>query len=92
MLNQKQTQQQAQKEHQSKRLLWRCRRGLLELDIMLGKFVAQQYETLSDAHIQALDSLLAMPDNQFLDLLLGREMSRNERINQLLQVIRNAQQ
>ncbi len=79
-------------QHQSKRLLWRCRRGLLELDIMLGKFLAQHYADLSNVQIQALDTLLAMPDNQFLDLLLMRETSSHLEIEQLLQEIRNAQQ
>jgi antitoxin CptB len=78
--------------YQSKRLLWRCRRGLLELDIMLGKFVAQQYQELNQIQMQALDDLLSMPDNQFLDLLLQRESTKERHIEQLLQVIRKAQQ
>lgn len=82
---------QVQKEHRSKRLLWRCRRGLLELDLMLGKFVAQQYETLTEAQVRALDQLLAMPDNQFLDVLLMRESVADQSISLMLQEIRNAQ-
>lgn len=79
------------KEAEQKRLIWRCRRGLLELDIMLAKFTTRQAAAMTDDQMHALDSLLAMPDNQFLDLLLKREATRNNSINQLLEDIRNAQ-
>ena len=57
------------KDTEQRRLAWRCRRGLLELDIVLQRFVAQQFTDLSDAELTALDALLELPDNDFWDLL-----------------------
>ena len=53
------------------RLKWRSRRGLLELDLVFEKFWARETE-LSAADAAALERLLAMPDNDLLDLVMGR--------------------
>ena len=58
------------KQAESRRLAWRCRRGLLELDIVLQRFVAQYYESLSVSELSAFDAMLALPDNDFWDLLV----------------------
>ena len=54
------------------RVRWRSRRGLLELDIVLGRFVEQQYEGLDDAGRMAFDVLLDMPDTELWDMITGR--------------------
>ena len=59
----------AKREAESRRLAWRCRRGLLELDIVLQRFVAQYYEGLSAAELSAFDTMLALPDNDFWALV-----------------------
>jgi antitoxin CptB len=55
-----------------RRLRWRCRRGLLELDIVLGRFVERHYATLDEAEREAFDALLDMPDNPLWDMIAGR--------------------
>ena len=59
----------AKNQAESRRLAWRCRRGLLELDIVLQRFVAQYYESLSKAELSAFDAMLALPDNEFWALV-----------------------
>lgn len=60
------------------RLRWRCvRRGLLELDIRLGKFLDEQYQSLSDAQAQAFGELAMMEDPELWDLVCGRKTSGN---------------
>jgi antitoxin CptB len=54
------------------RVRWRCRRGLLELDIVLGRFVEQHYAKLGESERQAFDALLDMPDNPLWDMIAGR--------------------
>ena len=56
---------------QIERLKWRSRRGLLELDLVFEKFWARG-EDLAPAEVAALERLLAMPDNDLLDLVMGR--------------------
>lgn len=60
------------------RVRWRSRRGLLELDIVLGRFVEQHYEGLDDAGRMAFDVLLDMPDTELWDMITGKVSSRAE--------------
>ncbi len=53
------------------RLRWRCRRGLLELDVMLQDFLAQRYASLTPLEQQAFDLLLETPDVTLLAYLQG---------------------
>jgi antitoxin CptB len=54
------------------RLRWRARRGLLENDLMLTKYL-DMYETLlTDVDVSALTQLFELGDNELLDLLLAR--------------------
>ncbi|MHB8534654.1 MAG: FAD assembly factor SdhE [Sulfuricaulis sp.] len=53
------------------RLRWRCRRGLLELDLTLQNFLHQGYHGLSAAEREAFDKLLALPDDSLLAYVQG---------------------
>ncbi len=55
-----------------KRLRWRARRGLLENDIVMTRFLDRYEETLSDGDVAALTLLLDLPDNDLMDLILAR--------------------
>jgi antitoxin CptB len=55
------------------RVLWRCRRGLLEMDIVLGRFIEKHYADLSDEQKVAFDAMLDLPDNIFWDMVTGRQ-------------------
>jgi len=59
----------AQDDIQMRRLAWRCRRGMLELDIVLQRFIALHFNDLSLAQLQAFDDLLELPDNDFWTLV-----------------------
>jgi len=55
------------------RLRWRARRGLLENDLIITRFL-DAYETrLTDEDVVALTALFELDDNSLLDLLLARE-------------------
>jgi antitoxin CptB len=54
------------------RLRWRCRRGMLENDLLLTRFLDARGAALTDAELRALDALLDLPDNDLWDLLAGR--------------------
>ncbi len=55
------------------RLKWRSRRGLLELDIVFERFWRGAGTGLDEAQSALLERLLAMPDNDLLDLVMGRK-------------------
>lgn len=54
------------------RLYWRCRRGMLELDLLLGRFIQGHIHNLSASEIETFESLLAYPDTQLFEYLMGR--------------------
>ena len=54
------------------RLRWRCRRGMLENDLILTRFLDRRGDTLTEADVAALDRLLDLPDNELWDALSGR--------------------
>ncbi len=53
------------------RLRWRCRRGLLELDIILERFLQQYATTMAEEELAALGELLDYPDNDLWDVVKG---------------------
>lgn len=59
-------------ELEIRRLSWRCRRGLLELDIVLQRFAENHLANLDADELAAFDSLLDYPDNAFLDVVTAR--------------------
>jgi antitoxin CptB len=54
------------------RLRWRARRGLLENDLIITRFLDEREASLSDQEVGALSALLDLPDNELLDLILVR--------------------
>jgi len=61
-----------QSEIDRPRLRWRARRGLLENDLIITKFLDRYENQLSDADVRSLTLLFEMGDNELLDVLLGR--------------------
>lgn len=55
------------------RLRWRARRGLLENDLIITRFLDQYEAELTDVDVSALSLLFEMDDNDLLDVLLARE-------------------
>ena len=68
------------------RLRWRCRRGLLELDIVLGRFI-EHYAGLDARQQAAFDSMLDMPDTQLWDMLSGKLVTEDDNCNKLIKLI-----
>jgi succinate dehydrogenase flavin-adding protein (antitoxin of CptAB toxin-antitoxin module) len=54
------------------RVRWRCRRGLLELDLILNGFLETRYASLDADQRRLFDELLEETDNDLLDLAMGR--------------------
>ena len=70
------------------RLRWRCRRGLLELDVVLKNFLDQSYASLTPAEQEAFDKLLAVPDNTLWAYVKGSEIPTEKELKQIVSKIR----
>ena len=68
---------------------WQCRRGMLELDLLLNNFVDKRASTLSTSQGKTFELLLSYPDQTLLDLLLGNAASSDSAISSIVEQIRN---
>jgi len=55
------------------RVKWRCRRGLLELDIVLRRFVDKHYAQLNEDESAQFEKLLDFADNDLWDVISARK-------------------
>ena len=74
-------------ELELRRLRWRARRGLLENDLIISRFLERHAESLQPIEIGALQALLELPDNDLLDLLLGRKEPADEAADDALRAL-----
>ena len=77
-------------ERSIERLKWRSRRGLLELDLVFERFWRGEGARMSDREAAALERLLAMPDNDLLDLVMGKTRARESDLAALVEKLRAA--
>jgi antitoxin CptB len=68
---------------------WQCRRGMLELDLLLNNFVDKKVDTLTQQQKKAFELLLSYPDQTLLDLLLGNSVSSDPSIFTIVQKIQS---
>jgi antitoxin CptB len=66
------------------RLYWKCRRGLLELDIVLQRYLRKN----PDDH--SLAPLLDLPDNDLWDIISGRSSYYDRRFEETVARLRAA--
>ena len=55
------------------KLRWRCRRGLLENDLFIERFFKRHEAHLTVGQARAIYDLMALSDNELLDVLLQRQ-------------------
>ncbi|MFO7746994.1 MAG: succinate dehydrogenase assembly factor 2 [Orrella sp.] len=75
------------------RLRWRSRRGLLENDLIITRFLDTHEHDLTDRDIDGLVKLLSLGDNDLLQILLSRSEPEGEQdspeVHAVLQRIRD---
>ena len=71
------------------RLKWACRRGMLELDVLLGNFLDQAYSALPNHQKEAFIHLLECTDPEIFAWLMGHDIPIDPELQQITEVIRN---
>ena len=80
---------QDQTDARRRRLLFRAtHRGTYENDLMIGGFVRDHLDTLNDADLEALESLMELSDVDLADWLTGRRAIPPEEATPMLLRIR----
>ena len=65
-------------------LRWRCRRGKKELDLLLARFLERHLADLDAPQRAAFERLLALEDEDLLDLIFGRAVSADPDVKAVL--------
>jgi len=73
---------------QVSRLRWRCRRGMRELDQLLGWYLEERYPRADDMAKAAFSTLLEQQDPELWDWLMGRAVPGFEPWRQIVDEIR----
>jgi len=71
------------------RLRWNCRRGLLELDLVLERFLAGNVP-LEKSAVERLNEILEFPDNDLWDIVIGRSDRYEPHLNDIVARLRAA--
>ncbi len=79
-------------ELELKRMVWRSRRGLLELDLQLAGFVREVLPTLNADQQEIYRDLLLVSDNDFLEYLNGKAVCPDARLVPMIEHIRATRQ
>jgi antitoxin CptB len=66
------------------KLRWRSRRGLLELDLVLARFVP----TLKEDEVASFSALLELPDKDLWDIVSGRSNGYDPTLDHIIARLR----
>lgn len=59
-----------------KKLKFKARRGMLELDLVLNNYLADNYNNMSDLFKKQFDQLMDLTDPELYDLLINKSMNQ----------------
>lgn len=74
---------------QLSKLRWQCRRGTLELDILLTRYLETCFQSAEQKEQEAFLHLLELEDTQLLPYLMGKSEPDLQEMQHLINKIRN---
>ena len=72
------------------RIRWRSRRGMLENDLVLTRFLDARGTRMTEDEVAMLDRLLDLSDNELWDLISARQEPGDVSVGPLLDQLRRA--
>ena len=72
------------------RLRWRCRRGMRELDVLMMRYLDEDWHGASEAERAAFRDLLERQDPEINALLFGRLEPEDEALARVLESLRRS--
>lgn len=70
------------------RLSWHCRRGMLELDLILHSFLEKGLGLLDERQINQFDDLLSYTDPELFAWLMGHEDPDDKELAEIVAFVR----
>ena len=75
--------------HNLPRLKWACRRGMLELDVLLGNFLENGYANLAEKDKILFIKLLQCADPEIFSWLMSQETPSDPDLATITEIIRH---
>ena len=72
------------------KLTWRCRRGMLELDLLFNQFLPQVLDSMTDEEYTMVVAFLEHPDPDIYAWLMGYEVPLDEETLRCVHFIQSA--
>ncbi|HRD71044.1 MAG TPA: succinate dehydrogenase assembly factor 2 [Legionella sp.] len=70
------------------RLTWHCRRGMLELDLILQRFMDAKIDELNEQELNSFDLLLNYTDPELFSWLMGHTDPEDKALYDIVTLIR----
>jgi antitoxin CptB len=77
-------------ENQKAKLRWQCRRGMLELDLLLNRFLQSKFNGLNAQGLLNLEKLLSKSDPEIYFWLIGEGVPEEEDLQEIVIIIQNS--
>jgi len=71
------------------RVRWHCRRGMLELDLILQRFVDRHLASLTPDELDGFKAVLDLEDDDLWQMVSGRREVDEDRLKPIVLMIRN---
>ena len=75
-------------KEQKAKLMWRCRRGMLELDLLLEKFVESNFSLLTNQQIISFFKLLECTDPELFSWFMEATNPQDTELLEIVNLIR----
>jgi succinate dehydrogenase flavin-adding protein (antitoxin of CptAB toxin-antitoxin module) len=75
-------------DRELERIRWHCRRGLLELDLVLNAFLERHLAALTPRELDTLRSILERPDPELLDFVMAHSDPEDPAERDLVELMR----
>ena len=72
----------------NERIRWHCRRGMLELDLVLNAFVERHLDGLDAQELEVFQAVLAYPDPTLLAVVMGHAEPEDDRERDIVERLR----
>ncbi len=72
------------------KLSWRCRRGMLELDLLFDRFLSKKLDLITDDEYSRLELFLSHPDPDLYAWLMGYEVPPDDETLYCVKLIQSA--
>jgi len=69
-------------------LVWRCRRGVRELDVLFGRYLEVEYEKLDNAEKKIFERFLDVQDPIIMDWIFAKAVPQDSSFEPIIQQIR----